>query len=159
MNIILPIFFGLLAASASLVLEATASLLPYFQLPVPGSPLTLEGISYLILFASIEESAKLMMVMKYFGQNKKPSAGVRQAVLIGLGFSILESFFHLMSLENKAAFFDLRYMAPIFMHLLTTYIMAHLLVRNIGRKRFVILKALSIAFAVHIFYNLSLFLF
>jgi hypothetical protein len=160
MNTARPLFFGLLAAIMSLVIQAAFSLFPFFTFPRNWTETASAGFFFLLIFAFCEELIKISLIWKNSGQlpgNKTRT--VIQSALVGVGFAATEIFLHSVSLGNFSDVLTPPYLSLAAVHV-TTASMAGYLVSGSGpgEKKSAI-GAIIIATFIHFIYNLAVLYF
>jgi len=152
--------FGLLAASFALLLELVilnlSSLHDYSSLPFDFS-----SLSILALAALIEEGSKYLFVRTYLsrffeGLDLDTPKLLTLGLFFGAGFSAIEVTLSLSGTPTPSSNDLLRILATALLHVATTLAILFFL-KEAGRRSLGgIFLPLSLAFALHLLYNLTL---
>ncbi len=142
-------FLGILAAFGALVLEIM------FSVIFPQSATELNGITFfLILIVLIEELAKGIFIYKNSLELQTGREIFENALLVGIGFSFIETIFNFMSPgagSREIVLFGLA--GALLVHLATSGIMGYYLAKNPAEKFSGFLKIIIPTFVIHLAYN------
>lgn len=147
MNIIKPIFLGILAAISSLVVEG--ALLFFSSIP-SNVPLNIDNYLLIFIFAAVEEFFLGLMVWKIVKEKLGKSILIN-SISIGIGFSIIEIILNYTT--RKTLVFP--YLGLILIHSTTALIFGYYFLSSKNKKRLAILGVFLTTAAIHFFFNLS----
>jgi len=151
MNIINPIFLGIIAALGALVLEIIFSI--FISGPLPQNIVP----SFFMVIASvvIEEAMKLIFIYKKFFQEKLMENIVLNSIFFGFGFSAVEVFFYL----SKSSLSDINVSAVLPMagimlvQTLTSAIAGFILSQKRSGSYAILVSILFLNIIIHFSYN------
>jgi hypothetical protein len=163
MNFIIPLIYGFLAASASLLLESFFVLMLYPEKNLSGtffSPISFNSLLAVVLAVSIEEFFKLIFIRKIYSDLKTQGEIILSALFLGIGFSSIELLMYLFQGNFWFNIFNWYLWGVVFIHTLTSIIIGFLLCKKNSGKYWFLAAIFATSFALHLTYNLLvLFLF
>jgi len=153
MQKIKSIIFGILAALGALVLEFVLSD-AYFIFS--GKEIEMSYSTqitfFLFLVVLIEEIAKYILISKLYVQQKPYEQKISTALLIGLGFALVESTFTYLHQDFSHLYLGIT--SSAFLHILTAGIIGYLIIsRNFQLSA---LKIVGTSSILHTTYNLTI---
>ncbi|MDP1884734.1 MAG: hypothetical protein Q8L10_05235 [Candidatus Moranbacteria bacterium] len=154
MRFIKFLIFGLLAASGALCAELILSNLYYAASIKDIAADYSTGMTiFLLIVVMVEEVSKYILLVKLYSAPGSRPPKVSMALAFGLGFSLVEMLFLLsQNFPSYDAFFGFRLLGASLLHIATAGIIGALLLKkNIPAARII-----SLAFVLHLAYNLSI---
>lgn len=153
MQKIKPILFGMLAALSALIVELVLSDM-YFIFS--GKEIDLnysEKITvFLFLVVLIEEFIKYIMILKLYDSQPAEKQRISTAILLGLGFAIVESSF--LYLHQNFSHLYLGILSAVILHTVTAGVIGYLIISTKNINKVSAIKIIIIAFGLHTAYNL-----
>lgn len=153
MQKIKPFLFGILAALGALIAEFILSDAYFiFSGKEIGSDYSEKITVFLFLIVLIEELTKYIMILKLYDSQPAEKQRISTAILLGLGFAIVESSF--LYLHQNFSQLYLGIASTVILHIVTAGVIGHLIISTKNVNKIPVVKIVLIAFGLHIAYNL-----
>lgn len=153
MQKIKPFLFGILAALGALIFEFILSDAYFiFSGKEIGLNYSEKITVFLFLIVLIEEFTKYIMILKLYDSQPVEKRRISTAILLGLGFAIVESSF--LYLHQNFSHLYLGILSTIILHIATAGVIGYLIISTKNISKVSAIKIILIAFGLHTAYNL-----